>query len=105
MNDKAKILLAVMATALTIGLCARASAGGGLKVLEYCRMLGVRCQPADEQPDSVQAELAELSFCCGYDGTPCVPVEFVSSCDPEAEYAVICDQGRTLPSGEIDCFD
>jgi len=71
--------------------------------MDYCGLPGSRCSARDDAPGD--ADLAELNWCCGYDGSPCVLVTYLSSCDPEAEYAVICDWGASLPDGSIDCYE
>jgi hypothetical protein len=74
-----------------------------LRVMDYCGLPGSRCLDRDDAPGD--ADLAELNWCCGYDGSPCVLVTYLSSCDPEAEYAVICDWGASLPDGSIECYE
>ncbi len=73
-----------------------------LRVMRYCDLPGQRCLDIDA---GNEGNLAELSWCCGYDGSPCVLVTYISSCDPEGEYAVICDWGASLPDGSIECYE
>lgn len=74
-----------------------------LKVIPYCSLPGLRCLDITTSPPD--AELVSLSWCCGYDGSPCVLVAGIQACDPEAEYAVICEWGLMLPDGSIECYD
>ena len=74
-----------------------------VRVLEWCGLPGVRCLDIEAKDPDV--EVVKLSWCCGYDGTPCTLVAGISACDPEAEYAVVCDWGRTMPDGSIECYE
>ncbi len=73
-----------------------------LRVLRYCDLPGMSCRDRDDAP-GIEGE--ELNWCCGYDGSPCVNVEFLTSCDPEGEYAVICDWGASMPDGSVECYE
>ncbi len=73
-----------------------------LRVLDMCGLPGVRCEPI---PPALQAELEELTLCCSYFDGECSIVESLNSCHPSAEYAVICEWGRTTAAGEIECYD
>lgn len=95
--------LALAALALFACAPAKASTGTGkVRVINYCDFPGVSCLDIDDAPD---VELVELKWCCGYDGSPCVLVQYVHYCDPEAEYAVICEWGRLTEEGQIECYD
>ncbi len=82
---------------------AAASEPPALRITHYCDLPGARCMDIDDAPG--EADLQELSWCCGYDGSPCVVVHYVSSCDPEGEYVIICEWGRNMPDGSIECYD
>ncbi len=81
---------------------ASASTSPQLRVVHFCDLPGQRCLDIDA---GNTGDLAELNWCCGYDGSPCVLVTYISSCDPEGEYAVICDWGASLPDGSIECYE
>jgi hypothetical protein len=78
---------------------------GPVRVVNLCKVPGARCADLDAQPPALQAELEELILCCSYYDGNCSIVESLNSCHPSAEYAVICDWGRTLIDGSIECYD
>lgn len=59
------------------------------------------CKPLTVKPTEVEAA---FTWCCGLDGTPCVPVNYVHDCDPMCEYAVVCDWGQCNDDGTITCY-
>jgi hypothetical protein len=103
---RAIMTLAVLALSLAASCSSKAAE---LRVLDYCDLPGYRCGSLSSQPDELVGELQELSWCCSYEGGECSVVEFITLCDPEAEYAVICEWGRTVEqssqTGTVDCFE
>ena len=92
--------------ALLVSSCASAAE---LREVNYCKQAGVRCQPIDEAPDDVQAQLEEMHWCCPYSGDQgCYEVAGPWACNPEAEYLVYCEWGRTVPqsssTGTVECY-
>lgn len=75
------------------------------RVVRFCDLPGVECRPLAGATAEVQAELAELILCCSYYDGECSIAEMMSDCNPQAEYIVVCDWGRTLRTGEVECYD
>lgn len=59
------------------------------------------CLPLAKKPATVTAA---INWCCGYDGSPCVHVTFISDCDPALEFPVACDWGQSNIDGTITCY-
>ena len=45
-----------------------------------------------------------IQFCCTPPDGPCVETTLLGNCDPD-DYVVICEWGRTLTDGTIECYD
>ena len=60
------------------------------------------CVPFPVQPPSTIPQA--YTWCCGFDGSPCVLVSYVSDCDPMWEYAVACDWGQNNIDGTVTCY-
>lgn len=80
------------------------------RVLDYCRLPAIECEPHESAPPEVQAEFVEQAWCCDYVGDPpCAPVEYLSQCGPD-EVAIYCQFGRSTPSSSeggasgFECF-
>jgi hypothetical protein len=74
-----------------------------LHIIELCGLPGADCLDLASQP--VMPDVGEIILCCDYLSGDCSIAEALSDCHPEHEYAVICEHGRTLVSGGIECFD
>jgi hypothetical protein len=59
------------------------------------------CKPLSLKPTT---GTASLTWCCGFDGTPCYQVPYVSDCNPSAQYAVSCEWGQSNADGTITCY-
>ena len=76
---------------------AQASQEPPLRQLNFCKLPGNACEPISTLPDEIQAELVELWWCCPYAGKGnCALVADPLWCDPNAEYAIYCEWGRTV---------
>ncbi len=78
---------------------------GPVRTVNLCKLPGARCADRSTLDPAMQAELEEIILCCSYYDGECSIVESLNSCHPSAEYAVICDWGRTLIDGSIECYD
>lgn len=105
----------VLSLLVTLGGMQLACAGHALaqtpgvpvRVVSYCDWSGgPGCQPIDDAPAGT--EFVEVTWCCDYETGDCVAVVNVLACDPEGEYAVICEWGASaeLSSGigSIECY-
>ena len=94
---------------ISLACCSSLSAKAELREVNFCKQPGARCGSMETLPDEIQAELEELFWCCPYQGSgDCDLVANPSFCDPEAEYLVYCEWGRTVPqssqTGSVDCY-
>jgi hypothetical protein len=88
-----------------------AAAGGGaavlapdkLVVINMCQLPGADCLDIGTQP--LPPDVGQIILCCDYLSGECSLAEALSDCHPEHEYAVICEHGRSLVAGGIECFD
>jgi hypothetical protein len=105
------VIVGLVAIALAQLACAgRAHAqppADAVRAVSYCEWSGgPGCQPMDDAPAG--ADLVELTWCCDFETGDCVAVVNVLACDPEMEYAVICEWGASVeqssPIGAIDCY-
>jgi hypothetical protein len=81
--------------------------GTPVRVVSYCEYAGGSgCQPVDDAPAGTVFE--EVSWCCDFETGDCVFVSSILACDPEMEFAVICEWGASVeqssPIGSIDCY-
>jgi hypothetical protein len=80
-----------------------------LRTIDFCTLPGNRCGEMSKLPYQEQEELHALWWCCPYVGAEgCSWVDDSTWCDPEAEYAVYCEWGRTVPqsseTGTVECY-
>jgi hypothetical protein len=95
---------AISLAILALAACSSVAASEPIRTTKYCDLPGMACLDREDAPDD-GTDWQELNWCCGYDGTPCVLVTYVSSCDPEGEYVIICDWGASMPDGSIECYE
>jgi hypothetical protein len=81
--------------------------GAAVRVVSYCEWAGgAGCQPIDDAPAGT--DFVEVTWCCEFATGDCFAVVNVLACDPEMEYAVICEWGASVeqssPIGAIDCY-
>jgi hypothetical protein len=113
MTDRLAVL-AVLALLVTLGAAQLACAGKAqaqvpgtpVRVVSYCEWSGGSgCLPIDDAPAGTVFE--EITWCCEYETGDCVFVVNVLACDPDMEYAVICEWGASVeqssPIGAIEC--
>ena len=85
---------------ITLALaCAPAKASSPPDLPSYCDQH--ICEPA---PESCP-ECGPTILCCPFSGDPCFPVAYLSWCDLEYSWLVVCSWGQTLEDGTFVCFD
>jgi hypothetical protein len=107
---RAALVALFFMAALQLACAGKAQAqapGTPVRVVSYCEWSGGSgCLPIDDAPAGTVFQ--EVTWCCDYDTGDCVFVVNVLACDPDQEYAVICEWGASVeqssPIGSIDCY-
>jgi hypothetical protein len=74
-----------------------------LRVIKMCELPGANCPSLCTGPTC--PDVSEMIFCCDYGTGDCTLVEALSDCHPEHEYVMICEWGRSLVGGGMECYD
>lgn len=112
MKTQTRILTAAaLASALVGGgLVAVAAPPAELREVNLCNMPAGRCGAMETLTEVELGELEELFWCCPYSPDSCYNVAQAAACDPDAEFLVYCEHGRSIAqSGDglsgFECFD